>query len=84
MKRESRVCNDNSLNIAEGRKGSSLLVIKSTARTVVGRGEKSLPSDPESELHLGRKETTATTRASKTLGYDGGATRNQPKTERGV
>ena len=40
----------------EGRKGCSLLTIKSNARTVEGSGEKILLSDPESELRLGGRE----------------------------
>ena len=41
------------MQIDEGRKGSSLLAIKIKARTVVGRGKKSLFSDLGSELRLG-------------------------------
>ena len=44
---------NNSMQIDEGRKGSSLLAIKIKARTVVGRGKKSLFSDLGSELRLG-------------------------------
>ena len=44
----------NSMRVDEGRKGWSLLAINMKARTAaVDRGEKSLPSDPGSELHLG-------------------------------
>ena len=44
----------------ERRKGRSLLAIKMKARAVVGRGEKSLPSDLGSELRLliGRENET--------------------------
>ena len=46
----------NSMRLDEGRKGE-FLVIKMKARTVVGRGEKSLPtSDPGSQLRPGREK----------------------------
>ena len=43
------------MRVGEGKKGLSLLAMKSKARTVVGRGEKSLLDGPESELRLGRE-----------------------------
>ena len=45
-----------STRVDEGKKGCSLLAIKQEARTVPGRGEKSLLSGPGSELHLGREK----------------------------
>ena len=41
------------MRVNEGRKGCSLPAIKMKARTVVGRGEKSLLGDPGPELRLG-------------------------------
>ena len=43
------------MRVDEGRKGE-FLVIKTKAHTVVGRGEKSLLSDPGSQLRLGREK----------------------------
>ena len=45
----------NSTRVDEGRKCRNLLAIKTKARTVVGRGEKSLLCDPGSELRLWRE-----------------------------
>ena len=45
----------NSMRADEGRKVWSLLAINSKAPTVVGKGEKSLVSDPGSELQLGKE-----------------------------
>ena len=39
-----------------GKKGLNILAIKKKARTVSGRGEKSLLSNPGSELRLGTEE----------------------------
>ena len=43
------------MRVDGGRKGWSLLATKMKPRTVMGRGEKSLLSDPGSELRLGRE-----------------------------
>ena len=45
-----------SVRVDEGRKGWSLLAIPMKARTLVGRGEKGLLSDPGSELRLGTEK----------------------------
>ena len=43
------------MRVDEGLKGRSLVAIKTKARAVVGRGEKTLlSSDPGPELRLGR------------------------------
>ena len=44
------------MRVDEGRKGWSLQATKKKARAVVGRGEKSLLSDPGSELPLGKEK----------------------------
>ena len=54
LRAPSSVSKRNSMRVNEGRKGSSLIATKMRARTVVGRGEKSLLSDPGSELRLRR------------------------------
>ena len=45
-----------STRVDEGRESCVLLAISMNARAVVGRGEKSLLDDPESELPLGKRE----------------------------
>ena len=42
--------------VDKGRKGWSLLAMKMRARTVAGRGEDSLLSDPGPELRLGKEK----------------------------
>ena len=49
-----------STRVGERRKAKSPGKKKMKARTVVRRGEKSLLSNPESELHLGTEKTRAT------------------------
>ena len=44
------------MQVDEGRKSWNIFAIKCKARTVVGRGEKSLLYDPGSELRLGQRE----------------------------
>ena len=48
--------NHNSTRDDEGRKCRTLLALNVKARTVVGRGGKSLLSDPGSESRLGREK----------------------------
>ena len=55
-KRSATFRGRSSFRADEGRKGWSLLAMKMKARTVVGTGEKSLLSDPRSELGLGREK----------------------------
>ena len=51
----SSVGRRNSMRVEKGRNSWSPLAVKLKARTIgVGRGKKSLLSDPESELCLGR------------------------------
>ena len=56
LRAPSSVGRRNSMRVDEGRKGWSLLAIKMKARTIVGRGEKSLLGGPGSELHLEREK----------------------------
>ena len=44
------------MGVDEGRCCWNLLAIKKKARTVVGRGEKSLLRDPGSKLRLGKEK----------------------------
>ena len=48
-----------SVRVDEGRHSWNIVAtkIKAKSRTVVGRGENSLPSDPGSESRLGREKT---------------------------
>ena len=63
------------MRVDEGRKGWSLLAITMETPTVAGKREKSLLSDPGSELRLGRKggkkgNITGGMYAKKTLPVD--------------
>ena len=46
----------NSMRVDEGRNGWNLPAIRNKARTIVGTGDRSLLSDPGSELPLGEKK----------------------------
>ena len=56
------------MRVDDGRKRSNLLAIKTKPRTVVGRGEKSLLSDPGPELRIRREKDNVKSATRKQMG----------------